>query len=110
MDKEEKKMRISYYVFPSEMSVEDCIKAYLKVTSWTPDMDDIEDKINLRSLKNDIEERGETVCSVSLAKKMLRDIGGNAYTRHIDRNGGMFETTPITLAGNNSRHRYNRHL
>ena len=103
-------MRISYYIFPSEMNVEDCINAYLEVRGWTPDMEDVEDRVHCRTLKKEIEERGEVECSVSFAKKMLRRIGGEACTHHFSRDGGLFETTPIKLTGNNSRHKYNVHL
>ena len=48
--------------------------------------------------------------SVTFAKKMLRQYGGAAWTCHIDRGGGCFETTQIQLKGNNSRFKYNRHL
>ena len=103
-------MRVTYYIFPAEMSAEDCIGAYLKAKEWTPDMNDREDKVHYRNLKQKIEEYGEIECSVSFAKKLLRAIGGKACTQHFDRSGCLFETTPILLAGNNSRHEYNRHL
>jgi hypothetical protein len=48
--------------------------------------------------------------SVTAAKKLLRQFGGSAWTHHIDRDGGVFETTEIILTGNNSRHKYNKHL
>lgn len=48
--------------------------------------------------------------SVMAAKNLLKQFGGSAWTCHIDRDGGCFETTEIKLAGNNSRHKYNRHL
>ena len=50
------------------------------------------------------------VVSISAAKKLLKDKGGFAWTEHYDRDGGLFETTPIKLSGNNSRFKYNRHL
>ena len=103
-------MRVTYYTFPEEVSLADCIDAYLKAKGWTPDMNDREDKVHYRNLKQKIEEYGEIECTVSFAKKMLRAIGGNACTQHFDRRGCLFETTPITLVGNNSRHQYNRHL
>ena len=55
---------------------------------------------------------GESVatCSVSWAKKMLRQYGGAAWTAHIDRSGGCFEVTEVKLTGNNSRFKYNHHL
>lgn len=49
-------------------------------------------------------------CTVTVAKKLLRKFGGSAWTAHCDRSGGCFEVTPITLAGNNSRFKYNHHL
>lgn len=103
-------MRVTYYTFPEEVSPADCISAYLKAKGWTPDMNDRADKVHYRNLKQKIEEYGEIECSVSFAKKLLRAIGGNAYTQHFDRSGCLFETTPIRLTGNNSQHHYSRHL
>ena len=103
-------MRVTYYTFPEEVSPADCIDAYLKAKGWVPDMNDREDMVHYRNLKQKIEEYGEIECSVSFAKKLLRAIGGNAYTQHSDRSGCLFETTPIHLVGNNSRHHYSRHL
>ena len=48
--------------------------------------------------------------TITAAKNLLRQFGGSAWTHHIERDGGVFETTEITLKGNNSRHKYNRHL
>lgn len=47
--------------------------------------------------------------SVTEAKKLLRQFGGHAWTEHCERDGGVFEVTQITLKGNNSRFKYNRH-
>lgn len=49
-------------------------------------------------------------CSVTTAKKLLREFGGTAWTEHCDRSGGVFEVTPIKLSQNNSRFKYNHHL
>jgi len=49
-------------------------------------------------------------CRVSVAKAMLRKYGGGAWTEHYERDGGLFEVTPVNLTGNNSRFKYNRHL
>lgn len=49
-------------------------------------------------------------CSVSWAKRALRQFGGTAWTEHLERDGGCFEVTEIKLTGNNSRFKYNRHL
>ena len=78
-------MRVTYYTFPEEVSLADCINAYLKAKGWVPDMNDREDMVHYRNLKQKIEEYGEIECSVSFAKKLLRAVGGNAYTQHFDR-------------------------
>ena len=48
--------------------------------------------------------------SLSDVKKLMKKYGGSGYTMHLERDGTLFETTPITLTGNNSRFKYNRHL
>jgi len=48
--------------------------------------------------------------SITQAKQLLKEFDGSAWTCHIDRDGGVFETTQIKLKGNNSRHKYNQHL
>lgn len=48
--------------------------------------------------------------SITEARKLLWQFGGTAWTEHIERNGGVFETSEIRLTGNNSRFKYNRHL
>ena len=49
------------------------------------------------------------VVSISHAKKLLKK-GGEAWTEHYERDGGLFEVTNVELKGNNSRFTYNRHL
>ena len=49
-------------------------------------------------------------CSITYAKKMLKQYGGTAWTEHLERDGGCFEVTEIKLTGNNSRFIYNHHL
>ena len=49
-------------------------------------------------------------CSVTTAKKLLKEFGGHAWTEHCERDGSVFEVTPIELGKNNSRFKYNRHL
>lgn len=60
-----------------------------------------------RSEDGSEEESGITI---SYAKKLLKKKGGCAWTEHIDRDGGCFEVTDITLKGNNSKFKYNHHL
>lgn len=47
---------------------------------------------------------------VSTIKSLIRQHGGTGRTEHIDRDGCVFEVTPIVVGGNNSNHKYNRHL
>lgn len=58
-------------------------------------------------------EEGENTvmgCSITTAKKLLKQYGGSAWTEHLERDGGLFEVTEITIKGNNSRFKYNHHL
>lgn len=48
--------------------------------------------------------------TITYAKKLLRQHGGIAWTCHCERDGSVFETTEITINGNNSRFKYNHHL
>lgn len=48
--------------------------------------------------------------ALSEVKKLMKKYGGVGYTMHLERDGTLFETTPITLKGNNSRFKYNQHL
>lgn len=60
-----------------------------------------------QSLDGKEEESG---ISVTRAKQLLKEKGGVAWTSHIDRDGGCFETSEIKLKGNNSKFKYNKHL
>ena len=48
--------------------------------------------------------------TVTAAKQLLKKFGGSAWTEHCERNGTVFEVTPIELGKNNSRFKYNHHL
>lgn len=47
---------------------------------------------------------------ISGVKQLIKQYGGCGWTEHIDRDGCIFETSSINLNGNNSKHKYNRHL
>lgn len=80
-------MRINYYKFPENIS-NDILKEYvLRDGEYT--LDGI---------------------SVSEVKKLIKKYGGVGYTMHCERDGTLFETTPINVNGNNSKFKYNRHL
>jgi hypothetical protein len=47
------------------------------------------------------------------AKKLLKEKGGHAWTEHYERDGTLFETSPIILGSNRGEAyavTYNRHL
>lgn len=79
-------MRLNYYRFPEGIS-EDILREHCGAD---------EDTIGGISVTN--------------AKKYLKQFGGSAWTEHIDRDGSLFEVTPIEIGGNNSRFKYNHHL
>ncbi len=101
-------MRITYYYFPDSMSVRDRVLATKQILEGKTDItevpEDIEDEVLDRNfpIKVDI--------TITMAKRMIKRYGGHAFTQHFDRNGGLFETTEVIIKGNNSIHKYNRHL
>lgn len=103
-------MRINHYRFPEDTPSEDKLKegcAVVLKNGCRIHADTIpEDKADLVDYIDDT----LSGITVTQAKSLLRKYGGAAVTEHIDRDGCLFETTPILLKGNNSRHRYNRHL
>ena len=106
-------MRINYYHFPEGMTPRERFAAYVEV--FGEDVNDWRGKpIVTENTADEVIERHFPAeieaCTVTEAKKFLKLYGGNAYTEHIERDGGLFETTPIILKGNNSRFKYNRHL
>jgi len=48
--------------------------------------------------------------SITTAKNLMKQYGGIGWTDHCERDGSVFETSEITLKGNNSRFKYNHHL
>ena len=101
-------MRITYYKFPDNLSIRDVALATKQDIEGRGDIlsvpDDVADDVLERNFSRVVD------CSISTAKKMLKKYGGAAWTNHFERDGGFFESTPIKFKGNNSRHKYNRHL
>ena len=101
-------MRVTRYQFPGTMSIREIALATKQDIEGRADIlavpDDVTDDVLERNFS------GVVDCSISTAKKMLKKYGGAAWTDHFERDGGFFESTPIKLKGNNSRHKYNRHL
>ena len=107
-------MRINCYQFPKSMSDKQRFDAYFEMLLWNPKNNPAE----IEWRRQQALQRGEVkntpheieAIKVSTAKKLLKTYGGVAFTQHFDRDGGLFESTEITLNGNNSNHKYNRHL
>lgn len=101
-------MRITYYTFPEELNVRDRALAYKQIVEGKEDITEVPKEISDKTLERNFPM--EIDCSVRLAKKLLKKFGGKACTCHFDRDGGLFETTPVKLGQNNSKHKYNVHL
>ena len=100
-------MRITYYAFPPYMGAREQWKILKKEGFSVPQNEPPADYIREAIL--DVIGT-EHKCSIRTAKAMLKKYGGSAWTAHYERDGGFMETTEITLSGNNSRFKYNRHL
>lgn len=101
-------MRITYYTFPEAVSVRERVLIIKQVVEGRTDFTEVPADVRDEVLEKNFPETIDT--SVSVAKKLMKAYGGSACTCHFDRDGGLFETTAVTLKGNNSRHKYNRHL
>lgn len=100
-------MRISYYAFPRYMTAREQHRILLKEGFNVPNTAPPEDFID-EAIFGCIGV--EHQCSIRTAKAMLKKYGGYAWIEHYERDGGLMETSEITLNGNNSRFKYNRHL
>ena len=102
-------MRITYYRFPEEtpeaVLLEHGCGVLLKDGQEIyPESIPDERRAMVESIDRTIS------CRVAAAKKLMKQYGGAAWTEHVDRDGGCFEVTEVTLTGNNSRFKYNQHL
>lgn len=102
-------MRLSYYRFPDgtpeSVLLENGCGIILKDGSKVYANSIPEDK---RPLVDHIDDT--VLCSISWAKKMIKESGGSGFTEHYERDGSLFEVSEIKLSGNNSRFKYNHHL
>lgn len=101
-------MRITYYQFPNEMPIRDVALITKQVIEGKKHITEVPADVSNETLKRNFKYEVDT--TITMAKKLMKAYGGQAYTRHIDRDGGTFEITPIVLKGSNSRHKYNKHL
>ena len=125
--------RINHYEFPENTPIEvlaqhGCTITFapgVTYTNWEGKEVTTTDEITLTPHsrnnygKEDIEKYGHLITKVDReiggltvtgVKTLIKQYGGIGWTYHCDRSGGCFEVTPITLSGNNSRFKYNRHL
>ena len=102
-------MRLTYYRFPENTDENILLKnGCARVLN---DGNEIYSDSIPEEKRNMIDHIDNTIfCKVSVAKKLIRQYGGHAWTEHIDRDGGCFEVTPISLTGNNTKFHYNHHL
>ena len=103
-------MRLHYYRFPEDSSPEDRLKEGCGIILKTGETVSPE---FLSTLPDELVEGVDDTLggiTITYAKQLLKKYGGCAFTEHCDRDGSIFEVTEITLSGNNSRFRYNRHL
>lgn len=82
----------------------------MRLSFWQPNEDFDTDHIEDPRLAEIVVREGVVCVSIKAAKKLLKAYGGRAWTEHYERDGTMFEVTPINLTGNNSTHKYNHHL
>ena len=103
-------MRLNYYRFPKdtpeEVLLENECEIVLK-SGGTVIADSIPD--DKRPLVDYVDDTLKGL-SIKHVKQLLKKYGGYGWTEHCDRDGCVFETTDITLKGNNSKFKYNRHL
>lgn len=123
-------MRINYYVFPEETALEDLAAYGVSLLVVNEDSPHYGDKFNFGVLDTELErldkyaqlvaeghvfsvepeDRYIGAIRVTEVKRLLKKYGGEGFTRHFERDGGLFEVSMITLKGNNSRFKYNHHL
>ena len=102
-------MRITYYRFPDDTPEEVLLEHGCMIT--TINGDEVYARHIPEEKRQEVDYIDHTIqCSITKAKKLMKQYGGSGYTQHIDRDGGLFEVTEITLKGNNSRFKYNHHL
>ena len=94
-------MKINTYVFP------DGVDPHTRYLEGAEAYAGTGNRETGRCTESDTEVLGITVTKV---KQLIKKYGGHGFTQHIDRDGGLFDTTEIKLKGNNSKHKYNRHL
>ena len=107
--RKENEMRLSYYQFPEGTAESTLLENGCGVILKSGH------EIFPDTIPADKREQVERVndfflCSIAIAKQYLKKYGGCAWTEHYERDGSLFEVTPIQLTGNNSRFKYNHHL
>lgn len=103
-------MRLHYYRFPANTPEKILLKEGCAVRLKTGTVIYVE---SIPADKRDLVDYVEDTLSgvtVTTVKKLMKQYGGTGWTAHIDRDGSIFETTEITLTGNNSKYKYNKHL
>lgn len=103
-------MRFNYYQFPKGTPESILLKNGCAVILKSGD------EIYTDSIPNDKRDLVDHISDliyvgrVTEVKRLMRMYGGCGFTQHCERDGSLFEVTPIELTGNNSRFKYNHHL
>lgn len=105
-------VRRYFYEFPkgtpeSVLVENNCEVHFKDGTTWAdfPDGLTAQDRANLDYI--------ETIISfgkVTPVKNLMKKYGGGGWVEHYDRDGRLFDWTPIELNKNNTRFKYNQHL
>lgn len=103
-------MRIHYYRFPDETSEDILLEngcAVITVQGQGLYVDNIPEEH-----RKDVDHIDTVLggLSITAVKKLIKQYGGIGWTEHCERDGGVFEVTPIVVGGNNSWFKYNHHL
>ncbi len=103
-------MRLHYYQFPENTPEETLLKEGCGVVLKSGSVIYVD---SIPDAKRHLVERVDDCLgglTITHVKNLLKQYGGHGWTEHCERDGGVFEVTEITLKGNNSRFKYNRHL
>lgn len=111
-------MRINFYRFPETVDVYtrvkegcDILKAHCELKGHCTHCKNHEGPVTECShfIVDDADDIIEGI-TVTTVKNLMKKYGGAGGTSHYERDGSLFEVTPINSKGNNSKFKYNIHL
>ena len=102
-------MKFHYYQFPDDMPIREVALATKQDIEGRKDIIKVPDDVSNEDLENNF-SRTVNCSRITTVKNLIKKYGGRGFTEHCERDGGVFEVTAIRVGGNNSTHKYNRHL